>query len=237
MSKKKSGTLAEYQTKDNFLWVNFNAPNVRNALSLEQARELASKVDQQKPKGLLLSATGPVFCSGGQLKDYAAHPQNGVVVNREIAQILKTLYELPIPKCVVVDGGCFGGGVELTTVFDRVLATPRAQFALWQRRIGLSFGWGGEERLSKRIGFAALKEWYITTNLKSSYGAHRLGLVDEVVSSERGVRVAFQWLQASSSFSEWALAAFVDPQCNEEETFAKLWLNIDHKKALAPYSP
>ena len=228
--------MLEVKKVDGILFVHRHFVETRNAFSLSEAGELLQKLHEEKPSGLLLTAGGSVFCSGGQLKEYAARPEDGVTVNLEITGILQKIVELPIPKCVLVDGGCFGGGVELISAFDRVLATPRAQFALWQRRIGLSFGWGGEARLVQRMGCGALKDWYVTTKLINVYAAQRLGLVDEVVSLSRGVVAAEEWLRSSSQYSKMALSAFSDPQLSESETFSKLWLNEDHKKALAPYS-
>ena len=148
-----------------FIETVLNDSNSKNAFSLSIAREIRTCFANAKHKSWLLRAQGPVFCSGGQLKDYANldSSEQGIAVNNEIRAILHELSQMPVAKTALVDGHCFGGGIELLSCFDYVVATPKSLFALWQKRIGLSFGWGGKRRLESRVGSETLKKWFLSS--------------------------------------------------------------------------
>ena len=84
--------------------------------------------------------------------------QPGILANRKIRVQLKQLAHLPVPTLALVDGECYGGGVELLSCFDFIYSTPTSQFGLWQRKVGLTFGWGGGVRLLKRMSEHQLKQ-------------------------------------------------------------------------------
>ena len=144
--------MLDFNEQDDLLTIRLQSPETRNALSFATVEQLHQLITQSRCRGLLLTAEGRVFCSGGQLKDYAVltEKEAGVKINRQIRRWLGEIAQTSIARVAVVDGFCFGGGVEFLGCFHQVIATPKAMFALWQRRIGLSFGWGGRALLERK---------------------------------------------------------------------------------------
>jgi enoyl-CoA hydratase/carnithine racemase len=177
-----------------------------------------------------------VFCSGGNLTDYAAmtSPEEGKRVNRKIAAILDEVSRLPVPTVCAVTGDCFGGGVELISAFDVVLSVPHAMFALWQRKIGLSFGWGGGKRLESRLGIHKLRQLALSANSFSALEAMKLGLIDAVSIDERLLEDARACAMGMSALPKAPVASLKSytPE-KEKEIFESLWLNEEHAKVLA----
>ena len=166
-------TKLKYSYSDEVLVVFLNHIESYNAFDIHMATELWELLEKEKPKALVLSNTGNTFCSGGNLKYYKAleTKEEGVAVNQKIKSILNGINDLAIPKACFVQGSCYGGGVELLSCFDKTYGSPSSLFGLWQRRIGLSFGWGGGERLLKRLSESDLQAWLFEASTLSSYEA------------------------------------------------------------------
>ena len=223
--------------RDDVLWVSFSDPSSRNALSIAAARELYALMRAPlNYRALVFTAPGRVFCSGGQLDDYASmkSPDEGRVVNDEIRNVLGMLASIAVPTIACVSGDAFGGGVELMSCFDYVLSVPQAMFGLWQRKIGLSFGWGGGSRLEKRMGPGALRGLSLSAHVISAREALSIGLIDQVVQpsvlessaaalAARLILLPIEPLATLKSFESE----------KESEAFNSLWWNPSHSAVLA----
>ena len=134
-----------------------------------------------------------------------------------------------------MDGLCFGGGIELLSLFDFVTCTPASIFGLWQRKNGLSFGWGGRERLEAIIGPAAVREWYLSASLKSAYEACNLGLIHNLEMRQLAKARSLEWLEDTANLRPETLELHDSKKLSETEVFEKLWGNEDHQKSLSRY--
>lgn len=217
------------------LHLTLNDASSRNAFSLKEARELRKHLDTDAT-AIVLSAEGRVFCSGGQLSDYAAMAtgDEGREVNDEIRDILAQLAALAKPTACVIDGDVFGGGVELISCFDYVVASPHVQFGLWQRKIGLSFGWGGGARLEARLGSARLRHLALSTKPISAYEAKEIGLVDYLAHEHALLPHALAELTRLASLPTEPFATLKKFEASREASdFNKLWWNESHRSVLA----
>ena len=209
----------------------------RNAWSLSASRELENILKEHRGqfRALLFKSIGRVFCSGGHLTDYASlgSAGEGHAINTEIAAGLSLLSEIPVPTVCAVGGDCFGGGVELASCFDVVIANPHVVFALWQRRIGLTYGWGGGARLERKLAPDLVRAWALSTRPWLASELHNLGWLNELVPRARLDARAFDLavqLAEGSLNSVAGLKAFLPER--EKEIFKSLWWGDDHKKAL-----
>ena len=219
-------------------------PQSRNAFSLKQAEKLAAALKLKSSKleydAVLVTAHGSHFCSGGNLSDYAGMktPIQGKLVNRKIAAILDSLSSLPVPTACVVQGDCLGGGLELLGSFDYVVSVPEAQFGFWQRKIALSFGWGGRKRLARRLSESRLDQLAMSSRNLSAVEARDLGIVDQVVLSSKAVEAAKQWLERTASLPALPLRELkksIGKKVDERKFFEKLWWNKEHLNVLQKF--
>lgn len=232
-----SSKLITSSVRDEVLFLTFHDPSSRNAFSLCAARELRESLRRHQGQyaSMVFSARGRVFCSGGNLSDYASmeRAQQGIDVNREIADVLAELDRCPCPTVCAVDGDCFGGGVELLSAFDVIVASPQVLFGLWQRRIGLTFGWGGGARLERKLGAGVLRRWALTTESISTSEALESGLIDAVVPS---TQLEFWVEQRARSLSRLPKAPVPELKSwstdREREIFEGLWWNDEHRAIL-----
>ena len=223
---------------DRVLHLVFEDSKSRNSFSLAAAHELRRALVSHPGQfdAIVFEAEGRVFCSGGNLTDYSkmTDPEQGKLVNREITTVLNELALMPVPTFCLVNGDCFGGGVEILSAFDFIYTAPHAFFALWQRKIGLSFGWGGGARLERRLGLANLRRLAISTDTLGAHEALRLGLVDRIVlQSELHAEVS-RVLAGFRSLPRAPVAALKKWTSETElATFEGLWWNEQHRAVLA----
>lgn len=230
--------LVEFEIEDHkILHIFLNQPQTGNALSLEMAELILNRLEQRDFKAFLISHHQGPFCAGGNLRFYQSleKKDQGLKVNDRINQILHEITHWPVPKACFIDGLCLGGGIELATCFDHIVASPRALFGLWQRRIGLTFGWGGEERLLRRLSSQALRSWRLSAKTLSVYEAQDLGLIDQVATSSKGFEQTHKWLQQSLRWGEATLPGHLDHHQKSPTLFSQLWMGPTHQQALKSF--
>jgi enoyl-CoA hydratase len=221
---------------DHMLWLDFAARSAGNAFGLDVARELGGVVKKYRSwkKPVVVGSTHPsLFCSGGNLSDYKKLKGKppGLKINREIAKHLNAFGAWPAVKLAIVEGDVLGGGMEWLARFDFRWSTPTAFFSFWQRRIGLSPGWGGGRAWARIIGEARLRAALLEAELLGASAAQRWGLVDRVVPSWKIREDVALWARRMDDPSVRALMGW--SMTRESALFAKLWMGPEHRAALA----
>jgi enoyl-CoA hydratase/carnithine racemase len=91
-----------------------------------------------------------------------------------------------IPRFVIaaVSGYALGGGCELALACDYRIAGERAVFGQPEILLGIIPGGGGTQRLARLVGRSRAKEMMITGRQVKVDEALRIGLADEMVSTE-----------------------------------------------------
>jgi enoyl-CoA hydratase len=85
-----------------------------------------------------------------------------------------------------VHGFALGGGCELALACDFLYATDRARFGQPEVKLGVIPGFGGTQRLARRVGVAKAKELCVTGDVIGAAEALRIGLVDALFAPEAG---------------------------------------------------
>lgn len=227
------------------LSITFEDKASRNSFGLGAARELLEILRNAEADlfaGIIFRSRGSVFCAGGNLRDYAKSddPAPGILINREISHVLNELNMSHLICIALVEGDCFGGGLEILSAFDEVISIPGILFGFWQRRIGLSFGWGGGHRLARRLGDQVLIRLAMEARAVFSPEAVELHLIDHVTSPGCAVNFATARLHALAKFSKYPIAPLkrLRQQTSaqiESSVFEEIWWNADHQQALSNF--
>lgn len=200
-----------------------------------QATEAILKRSIQEEKTFVFRANGRFFCAGGDVREHSQHSQRepGLKMCREIRRVLDSIHRAPVATLVLVQGDCFGGGIELISAFDKVIASENACFGFWQRKIGLSFGWGGANRLFGRLSAKDVVQMGLEARSFSARQALSIGLVDEVVPRHLLEREAELWISRMSQLPQEPVKVLKgDLLKNEVKEFERIWMNSAHKKFL-----
>jgi enoyl-CoA hydratase len=177
---------------DGIATLTLNRPEKRNALSLALWGELDAHIADIRASGdaiggVVLNASGAVFCAGNDLSERGARAP----APHYQASVITRLATLPQPVIVAVQGGCYTGGLELALAGDIIVASESASFADTHGKFALVPAWGLSQRLPRRVGQWKAREMSFTGLPVSGTEAARIGLANHCVpASELGAFVA-----------------------------------------------
>ena len=92
-------------------------------------------------------------------------------------------YEKPV--IAMVNGFALGGGNEIALACDFIFASENSELGQPEIERGFIPGWGGTQRLPRRIGLSKAKMLIFTGRRVSAREAERLGMVDVCVPMEK----------------------------------------------------
>ncbi len=96
-------------------------------------------------------------------------------------QLYTDFGNLEIPVIAMINGYCFGGGLELALACDIRIASEDASFGQPEIRLGIIPGGGATQRLPGLVGPAIAKELMFTGRIINAQEALRIGLINRVV--------------------------------------------------------
>ncbi|MEQ1500783.1 MAG: enoyl-CoA hydratase-related protein [Myxococcota bacterium] len=99
-------------------------------------------------------------------------------------RILDRLSALPVPVIAAVNGFALGGGCELAMACDLVIAAQKAKFGQPEVKLGVIPGFGGTQRLVRRVGWSAALDLCLTARVIGAEEALRMGLCSRVVEGD-----------------------------------------------------
>jgi enoyl-CoA hydratase/carnithine racemase len=173
-----------------------NDPATRNALTGNSAAaEIVAAAEAAKAdhsiRAIILTGAGPVFSSGGNVKDMARFAQPGLDANairneyrHGIQQIPRAMWSLDVPIIAAVNGPAIGAGLDLACMCDLRIASDTASFAESFVRVGIIPGDGGAWWLPRAVGAAKAAEMAFTGDPIGAGEALGCGLVSRVVAAD-----------------------------------------------------
>ena len=94
------------------------------------------------------------------------------------------LQRFPAPIIAAVQGFALGGGCELAMSCDIVLAGEKAKFGQPEVKLGVIPGFGGTQRLARRVGLAAALDLVLTGRMVGADEAVTMGLASRAVEGD-----------------------------------------------------
>ena len=98
--------------------------------------------------------------------------------------VFRKIELLDIPVIAAVNGFALGGGCELALTSDYIVASEKAKFGQPEAGLGITPGFGGTQRLPRKIGVSKAKELIFSARVISAQEAYELGIVDKLVAPE-----------------------------------------------------
>ena len=161
-------------------WITLDRPPL-NILDIAMMEMLDTELDRALPKSdfvIFQGAGVKAFCAGADVADHT--PKR---VEKMLSAFHGVFRRLAVADCLTIAavyGYCLGGGMELATFCDFVLATESAQFGQPEIKLGC-FPPVALVTLPRLIGMQAAAHLILTGHQISATEAHRLGLVTRVV--------------------------------------------------------
>ena len=133
--------LVRVDIADGVATVTLDSPGNRNALSAALIDALIAAVEaagtDDRVRVVVLSHTGPAFCSGADLRETAAAFATGDVPAARMGLALAAIWESPKPVVARVGGPARAGGLGLIAAADIAVCAADATFAFSEVRLGV----------------------------------------------------------------------------------------------------
>jgi enoyl-CoA hydratase len=169
--------------------VTIDRPKALNALDAQTLTELKAAFESIPSSGpdaaravILVGGGEKAFVAGA---DIAAMRGLDAVTAARFAgfgqSVLDGIEAFPAPVIAAVNGFALGGGCELAMACDLVLASKTAVFGQPEVKLGVIPGFGGTQRLVRRVGSMRARELVYTGRMVKADEAVQLGLALRVV--------------------------------------------------------
>jgi methylglutaconyl-CoA hydratase len=181
-----ASTPVRYEVADGVATITLDSPANRNALSArlraDLTAHLATAIDDDTVRVIVLDHSGPVFCAGLDLKEVAAGGADRAV--SEIAAILEQIWTSPAPVVAAMTGPARAGGVGLLAAADIVVAALDVTFAFTEVRLGVTPAVISATLLPRMLPHA-VHELFLTGDVFDATRATAIGLVNSAVPADR----------------------------------------------------
>jgi enoyl-CoA hydratase len=163
-----------------------NRPKALNALNAVTLDEIAAAVGivaaDPGARALLVTGAGEkAFVAGADIAEMKdATVEQGRAISERGMNVMHALEALPVPVIALVNGYCLGGGCELALACDWIVASENAVFGQPEVNLGIPPGFGGTQRLPRRIGAARALELLTTARQVKADEALAIGLANHI---------------------------------------------------------
>lgn len=183
-----SEQLVEMTDTGGVVRLTINRPKALNALNSGVIQALEDVLDQLEGReglrAVLMTGAGEKsFVAGADITEMREmSPQQARDFAAQALKTVKRLETLPVPVVALVNGFCLGGGCELALACDWTVASDNAVFGQPEVLLGVIPGFGGSQRLPRRVGPAMALDLCTTGRKIDAAEALRIGLVNQVMS-------------------------------------------------------
>lgn len=200
--------------EDAVITLELSNPGKANALDLAMLAALDEQVarigqDDTIRAVVLRGTTGGVFSSGADIREWSAlDPQ--AFATRWIGEgnaVFRRFERLRCPTVAVIEGLCFGGGLELALCCDLRLAGTGARLRFPEVTIGAIPGWEGGDRLQRIAGRGRALEAVLLSREIDPPTALQWGIVNAVCAPQEVEARLEEWVARLCRISPRAAAS------------------------------
>lgn len=183
------------EIRDAVAYVNLARADKHNALDWDMFCGLVAAAKSLRKnrdvRAVILAGDGPSFCSGLDVPSFSKKPDKmlriffkyGLFFSTNLAQEAAWCWrKLPMPVIAVIQGRCYGGGLQIALACDFRYATPNAELSVMEVKWGLIPDMTGSVTLRELLPMDKAKELTMTGRTFTGTEAKLLNLVTDVTS-------------------------------------------------------
>lgn len=164
--------------------ITLNRPKVHNSLTREAMADIRSNLKQWTDSDirvLVLTGTGKSFCSGVSLGDVA----DGDWSENPLTALCDALENFHTPTICALNGGVYGGGVELALSCDFRVGVTGMKMFVPAAKIGVHYDPSGIGRYVQKIGSQAARRVFLLAEKFDDQGLTDIGFLDYLVANDK----------------------------------------------------
>ena len=191
--------LTQYLDAQGVARLTLNRPEVFNAFDeglIAALTEAYSSLGADPAvRAIVLAGAGKVFCAGADVQWMRRASMSPLAWNEEdagrFAAMMAAISDCPKPTIALVHGLALGGGVGLVAASDIAIATPTAQFAVSEARLGLIPSVIAPY-LVNAVGLRQARRLGLTASRIGAEEALSIGLIHEVAEDSEAALTRWQ---------------------------------------------
>src|SRR5262245_8311162 len=239
------------ETEEQLATVTVNRPQALNALNRKTVAELQTALEEVAARTRVVIVTGAgdkAFVAGADIAEMSRFDAGEAMrFAQQGHALMRKIEELSVPVIAAVGGFALGGGCELALACDFIYASTKASFGQPEVGLGVIPGFGGTQRLARRVGLGRARELVYTGRRIPAGEALAMGLCNAVVEPAEllpKVRaVAAEIISKGPlAIASAKRAIAVDPQgfylagnMQEAALFAELFSTADQKEGMTAF--
>ena len=180
----KEGRIPTLDVAGSCATIRLNRPRVHNRLLPEDLATLDSLLttaeQDRSLRALVLTASGPSFCSGFHIGALGDAREKGGPTFEDLADRLE---RCRLPTICALNGSVYGGATDLALACDFRVGVAGMTLLMPAARLGLHYYRGGLQRYVSRLGLNAAKRLFLLAEPVDTQTLLRIGYLDEVVAA------------------------------------------------------
>ncbi len=181
--------------------ISLNLPPL-NILDIPMLGEIHGAItrvqSEQDVKVLVIDHEGKAFSAGVSIRDHTPDKVSEMI--EKFHAVFRLLHSLALPTVALVDGMALGGGCELATFCDMVVASERATFGQPEIKVGV-FPPVAAVIFPRLVGRNRALELLLTGDVIDAAEAKAVGLINKVFPTEEFRRKADEFIGKLTSLS------------------------------------
>lgn len=164
--------------------ITLDRPEAHNALDQEAMREMTALLEQwsgdDSLRVLVITGTGRSFCAGAALGDVAGLDWS----DNPLTRLCDALEAFPCPTLASLNGGVYGGGVEIAMSCDFRIGVTGMKAFVPPARLGIHYEPAGIRRVMNRLGAQMARRMFLLAEQFGAEDLHTHGFLDDLVAPD-----------------------------------------------------
>jgi enoyl-CoA hydratase/carnithine racemase len=159
-------------------------PEAHNALdraAMERFRAVLDDwADDDDLRAVVVTGRGRSFCAGAALGDVGG----GGWDDNPLTHLCDALETFPVPTVAALNGGAYGGGVEIALACDFRIGVTGVRAFVPPARLGIHYEPAGIARAIDRLGSQAARRMFLLAETFDADALRAMGFLDHLVAPE-----------------------------------------------------
>jgi methylmalonyl-CoA decarboxylase len=161
-------------------------PLNHNALShalVAEVMESLKQLERAKTRVVILRAQAgsKVWSAGHDVNELPVDGRDPLGWSDPLRELVRTIENYHAPVMAMIDGGVWGGAVEVVLACDIIIATPTSSFAVTPAKMGVPYNVSGMMTFMSAASLRIVKELAFTASPISADRAERVGMINHVI--------------------------------------------------------
>lgn len=190
--------------------ITLNRPARHNSLEVDELRAFSAALAEAaaaRPRALIITGAGEkTFCAGASLGDVGG--AGGKAFDggaNPLTHLCDDIEMFPAPTICALNGGVYGGGVEMALACDFRVGGKRMKAFVPPARLGIHYEPAGIARAMRVVGLQAARRMFLLVETFDAETLERIGFLDRLVEKTEIAATALAMAETIAGYAPMAV--------------------------------